>query len=276
MNEYNKTAIHNILSVKSIITVYHKELSNHISCGEAHDFPEIVYVSKGTLNTFIEGEKITLTAGQMIIYEPNCFHGSKTPLVMSDATIEIISFETENELNRDIYNKIITTSVEQRLELNEIITMALPFFKERIGVKGLMLQEEFDPYILQSVKNKLELFLLNLISPSPKGSEAETTRINDYLMKKISKSLTIREICTDLGISESSLVRIIKSTYNTTPIAYFSDLKIQEVKRLIDKTTLNFTEISYKLGYSTVHHLSKKFKEKTGITLTEYAKTSRR
>ena len=38
---------------------------------------------------------------------------------------------------------------------------------------------------------------------------------------------------------------------------------------------MNFTEISEALQYSTVHHFSRQFKEKFGITPTEYAKSVR-
>ena len=43
----------------------------------------------------------------------------------------------------------------------------------------------------------------------------------------------------------------------------------------IRENQLNFTEIAAALQYSTVHHYSRQFKEKFGITPSEYAKTVR-
>ena len=60
-----------------------------------------------------------------------------------------------------------------------------------------------------------------------------------------------------------------------SPIAYFNGLKILEAQRLIAQTPLNNTEIAERLGFSSVHHFSKAFKQKTGIAPTEYAKASR-
>lgn len=40
---------------------------------------------------------------------------------------------------------------------------------------------------------------------------------------------------------------------------------------MIRENNLNFTEIAAALQYSTVHHFSRQFKEKFGITPTEYA-----
>ena len=44
---------------------------------------------------------------------------------------------------------------------------------------------------------------------------------------------------------------------------------------MIREGNLNFTEIAAALQYSTVHHFSRQFKEKFGITPTEYAKSVR-
>ena len=51
--------------------------------------------------------------------------------------------------------------------------------------------------------------------------------------------------------------------------------KLQESKQMIRENNLNFTEIAAALQYSTVHHFSRQFKEKFGITPTEYARSVR-
>lgn len=46
--------------------------------------------------------------------------------------------------------------------------------------------------------------------------------------------------------------------------------KIERVKELIIYDELNFTQIAYKLNYSSVSHLSKQFKKMTGLTPTSF------
>lgn len=48
--------------------------------------------------------------------------------------------------------------------------------------------------------------------------------------------------------------------------------KIERVKELLIYNELNLTEISYKLNYSSVAHLSNQFKKVTGLTPTFYKK----
>lgn len=54
--------------------------------------------------------------------------------------------------------------------------------------------------------------------------------------------------------------------------------KIEKVKELIIYDELNLTEISYKLGYKSVSHLSNQFKKVTGLTPSffKYLKEKRR
>ena len=50
--------------------------------------------------------------------------------------------------------------------------------------------------------------------------------------------------------------------------------KIEKVKELIDYGEFNFSEIAYKLQYSSVSHLSRQFKKVTGLTLSQYKNQS--
>jgi len=52
--------------------------------------------------------------------------------------------------------------------------------------------------------------------------------------------------------------------------------KIERVKELIIYDDLNLTEISYKMHYSSVAHLSRQFKKVTGLTPTAFKKLTYR
>jgi hypothetical protein len=52
--------------------------------------------------------------------------------------------------------------------------------------------------------------------------------------------------------------------------------KVEKIKELIIYDDLNLTEISYKLHYTSVAHLSKQFKQVTGLTPTFFKSLSKR
>ena len=53
---------------------------------------------------------------------------------------------------------------------------------------------------------------------------------------------------------------------------YFSMQRIEKTKELIKYDELNLSEIAYKLNYSSVAHLSKQFKQVTGMSPSDFKK----
>ena len=94
-----------------------------------------------------------------------------------------------------------------------------------------------------------------------------------YINENIYESLTIEEICHKFSISRSSLQTLFKNNLNMAPKQYISDLKLNKSKLLIKESVYTISEISSKLGFTSIHYFSRKFKQQYGITPTDYAKT---
>ncbi len=274
MPDYAKTPVHSVISLRSIVTVHRLNLTGQETVGESHTFPELFFVEEGHAKTLVNGIPFELEAGQMILYAPNAFHGQKEPMLNPPGTVNIISFETEAPLPENLYNRVITLSGDQRLELTALLQKALPLFERRIAVHGMVLKSDANPYILQEVKNRMELFLLEFLKPAENYPKTRMRTITDYLTKNLNKVLTIEEMSRDLGYSVSVLKRQIKNATGFSPMAYFAALKIEEGKRLLIESPLSITEIAACLGFSSVHHFSRQFKQKTGVSPSDYKKES--
>ncbi|HZW77127.1 MAG TPA: AraC family transcriptional regulator [Flavobacteriaceae bacterium] len=75
----------------------------------------------------------------------------------------------------------------------------------------------------------------------------------------------------EINLSYPQISKIFKEETFMSLEDYLIFLKIQKVRKLVD-SNLSLTEISYRLGYSSVAHLSRQFKQKTGMTFKEYQK----
>ena len=82
-------------------------------------------------------------------------------------------------------------------------------------------------------------------------------------------------VARHVDVSPSYLTALFRKNLQISPGAYVRRIKLQESKKMIREDNLNFTEIAAALQYSTVHHFSRQFKDKFGITPTEYAKSVR-
>ena len=79
------------------------------------------------------------------------------------------------------------------------------------------------------------------------------TNFSDYLSDK-------------LGLDYTYLANVFSEHEGTTIEQYIILHKIARIKELMGYDELNLTEISWKLHYSSVAHLSNQFKKVTGVT----------
>lgn len=67
---------------------------------------------------------------------------------------------------------------------------------------------------------------------------------------------------------------LFSSTEGITIEKYVILQRIERVKELLTYNELNLNEIAYKLAYSSVQHLSQQFRKVTGLTPTEFKKST--
>jgi len=79
-------------------------------------------------------------------------------------------------------------------------------------------------------------------------------------------------LARELGREYHSLSTLFSSLESVTIEQYIILQKIERVKELLKYGELTLSEISYKLGYSSVAHLSNQFKKVTGMTPSRFKK----
>ena len=72
------------------------------------------------------------------------------------------------------------------------------------------------------------------------------------------------------------LSKLFSSIKGQTIERYFIELKIEKVKELIRYDEWSISQIAYELNYSTPQHLSRQFKQITGMTTTQFKKNGKR
>lgn len=91
----------------------------------------------------------------------------------------------------------------------------------------------------------------------------------DSQRQKLSAFITER-----LPYDYSYLSDLFSSIEGRTIEQFFILQRIEKVKELLVYDQLSLTEISYRTGFSSVHHLSAQFKKITGLTPTQFNKVT--
>ena len=111
-----------------------------------------------------------------------------------------------------------------------------------------------------------KLSLLQSSVPGPLRSAI--TFLEDHLAEP---SLSNTQIATHVGISEVYLRKLFAQHYHITPKQYILDLRLQKAKAFLAEEALTITEIAERCGFTSVYHFSKLFRQRSGVSPTQYA-----
>ena len=260
------------LKIKNIYTFfYHEKERGFLFSGESHPLPELTYVDQGTLHSVADGLDLVLEQGDMALYGPGQWHMQYADVEVAPRFVTI-SFDVEGGDLSGLLNRKFQMP-------QKAVTLLQQMLRE---------QERMDTYsddMIISLLNQLLLILLRE-SDAPSGdklkasnsvhSENEIIRqAQQYISAHIREKLSVPLVARMVDISPSYLTALFHKNLQISPGEYIRRIKLQESKQMIREDNLNFTEIAAALQYSTVHHFSRQFKEKFGITPSEYAKSVR-
>jgi len=117
---------------------------------------------------------------------------------------------------------------------------------------GIELMDNKKSILIEKIKN----VIIELVHYSEEPLEIN---FSDYLSKKLNHDYTY-------------LANLFSESQGITIEHFLIVHKIERVKELLVYDELNITEISWKLGYSSVAHLSNQFKKITGLTPSFFKK----
>ena len=94
---------------------------------------------------------------------------------------------------------------------------------------------------------------------------------SNYQNPKLSNA----ELAEKCNISEVYFRKIFTENYKTTPKQFIMDIRINKAKQLLSDGLIKVGAVAEQCGFSNQYHFCRLFKEKTGITPTEYMKQNR-
>ncbi len=109
------------------------------------------------------------------------------------------------------------------------------------------------------------------IVESVKATLIELSRSEADDKPSLSEVLTSR-----IPLSYQQIGRIFTEVEGRTIENYYLNLRIERVKELIRYRRMSFSEIAHETGFSSVAHLSRQFKQMTGLTPSQFREMGER
>ncbi|WP_042460675.1 response regulator transcription factor [Neobacillus dielmonensis] len=127
------------------------------------------------------------------------------------------------------------------------------------------LKQEADKQRANSVESKVDSSGLSTIE-----------KVIQYVKSKVPGDVTLSEAAEHVHLNPSYLSKLFKDKMDQNFMDFVLDIRMNEAKRLLERTSLRVTEISDRLGYSDITYFSNIFKRKTGVPPSEYRKQQQR
>lgn len=96
----------------------------------------------------------------------------------------------------------------------------------------------------------------------------------DYIEKNYNQQISISDLSNLINVCDDYFIRIFKAATSRTPTAYITDVRLHQALRLLSLHQYSISEISDKTGFSSIQYFSRIFKERMGLSPSEYAKIS--
>lgn len=255
-----------------------------------HDFIELSYVTKGCATHIVNGNKVSINAGDLFLLANDCQH-----------TFEKGSSDF-SYMNVLFLPQLFGADSQYCSTLNQLFS--LPYFENKIGFPdynvpyihlyqtnksfGNLLSDGLLEYYnakqgyLDICKNILEIILLRIarcyLQQTP--TEKKTSRqelidaVYDYMKPSSSfKKIRREDIAGRINIHPDSLSRIFKKEVGVNLSEFIRDIRLQYAACYLLTTTMNVREIIHYVGYQDSKNFYKAFEEKHNMTPAEYRKT---
>lgn len=286
------------LSITELVNVSYYTLSkDFLWSGESHEPWEMVYVDKGEMIITAGTDTYLLKSGEAAFHCPHEFHNLRTNGQKS-ANVIVVAFRCSSPMMQAFERKILSLNAQEKACLASIVKEAEATFQHFDNTASyneapcvdLVPRSNIPFGAQQIIKNLIEYFLILIYRHEDGiGFDARAVPINqlhhhaqiavkiqEYLAEHYQDKITLETLAVSQNISISQLKRIFKEHTGDSVITYLTALRIKEAKRLIQESSLNFSQIAVAVGYDNIYYFSSVFKKHTGMTLTEYSKSLRR
>jgi AraC-like DNA-binding protein len=241
----------------------------------AHAHDEFVFgmVETGAARTFFRGGEDVHSAGGVIMFAPGEVHTGAPASAdgwsyrMLYPTESLVRFVAREATGRDVvpkFDKSFALDPELANRLRATHTV-LEGDADRLQ-KECSLLETLGELIIRHASTHAAA-----ASGCVTRSRAALRRVRDVLEAEFARTVTIRELADEAGLSTFYLIRVFRAQFGLPPYKYLEQVRIQQARLLI-RHGFPLTHVVHATGFSDQSHLTRYFKRIVGVTPGTYAR----
>lgn len=240
---------------------------------------EIAYIKEGQLKLNIMGEEYIAREKSFVIlphnYEFHILTQKNVPhihytmsVIMSDESLLCEKKVTPPEPGEIFVPLIIPENSKTKI-MEDLLFEAIGEYQKADSLSKLKCGSLFARLLCELASTDSA----NTVNGSTKN-EIIDSRIKKYIEKNIHTKILLSDIGDALGKNANYLNEVFKKINNTSIISYVNDQKMKKLAVLIADKGYSVKEAANAVGMADVNYVSRVFKQKMGMSISEYKSAS--
>lgn len=205
--------------------------------------------------------------------QPLCWVGLLLPVstvgeLFGESLPGVELLDVKNGKRVSVCKNIGSVTTEMKVSLHQI--MQCPF----LGKTKCLFLESKVLELLSHVRFRLELGpekTLSGVSIHLNTEDKEKMwRAKAFLDENLEVPPSIMQLAQYVGVNEYKLKNGFRQVHGITPYKYIVEQRLEWARRLLWNRDMNVTEAAFAVGYSSLSHFAKIFRDKFGVSPHEY------
>lgn len=225
---------------------------------DTHDFSQLVLPLAGELSMDIAGREAVVDRTVAAYVEAGSRHDQ-------------VSDVTNRSLILDLQPRDLDARTADRLASRPYVSLT-PEANNLIDYMGASLTKG------RVLPHKLKLWvplLVDALLGEQSQLPARLASLFATVEADLSKHWTVEIMAEQVGVSASRLHAIFQESLGKSPRAWLTDLRLEQVCRLLTNTELSIAELVYRSGYADQSALTRAMRKATGLTPAAYRRQAR-
>ncbi len=248
-----------------------------------HDDLEFILILEGQMFYDVNGQNISLQAGEGIFVNSRCFHYGYSEthtecvficILLSSQLLSINPYFIENCLNPLIKNHLFPY---QKLNLSIQWQNSILRDLEELYEKN---KNEIHPFItLEKTVHIFRLLVENMNGFPDYDKDTEDilalTAMIGYVQKNYANKILLKDISASGNCCKTKCSSLFQKYLNTSPMIYLNRYRLEKSVFLLRNTTMSITEIAYACGFSNSSYYCELFHKYYDTTPGKFRSSNR-
>lgn len=230
-----------------------------------HSSIELVYVSEGMMSAVLDGQRVDVPKGGLLITSGYTVHRYFTETT-SDVIVFIIPISFVPILEKALANKRFAAPVYD--DAGGELAALIPMIQSRWDMLGTESRRGFSQLLLGILIERVGLAAMPIKAPA-----GLMRNMLSFLQENSASDLSMEKLARHLGYSRSRLSHLFRDNFGCSYSDYVNSLRCRKAARLLAQSDLTQLEIALSTGFECIRTFYRAFQKCYGMTPKQYVRS---